>query len=60
MVPTPVGMPSNGVPWALPGMQRMVYLDVILSLLLENGLPSNDQVTKLGLVVCVGSDWGFG
>ena len=31
-------------------------LDVILSLLFGNGLPSNDQVTKLGLEVCVGSD----
>ena len=31
-------------------------LDVILSLLFGNGLPSNDQVTKLGPEVCVGSD----
>ena len=35
-------------------------LDIILSLLIWNGLPSKDQVTKLRPVVCVGSDWGFG
>ena len=47
-------------PWALSGMRKMVCLDVILSLLFKNGLLSNDQVTKLGLAVCVGSNWGFG
>ena len=47
-------------PKALPGMQGMVYLNVILSLLLGNGLPSKDQVAKLGPVICVGSSWGFG
>ena len=34
----------------------MMYLDVILPLLFEDGLPSNDQVTKLGPAVCMGSD----
>ena len=42
--------------WACSGW----CLDVILSLLFGNGLPSKDQVTKLGLAVCVGSNWGFG
>ena len=47
-------------PRALPGMQRMVYLDVTFPLLFGNGLPNNDQVTKLGPTICVGSDWGSG
>ena len=25
-----------------------------------NGLPSKDQVTKLGPAICAGSNWGFG
>ena len=45
---------------ALPGMQGMVCLNVILSLLLKNGLLSKDQVAKLGPAVCVGSGWDFG
>ena len=47
-------------PWALPDMRRMECLDIILSLLFGNGLPSKDQVTKLGPAVYVGSGWGFG
>ena len=35
-------------------------LNVILSLLLGNGLLSKDQVAKLGLAICVGSGCGFG
>ena len=41
-------------PKALPGMQGMVCLIVILSLLLGNGLSSKDQVAKLGPIICVG------
>ena len=52
--------PATVFPWALSDMQRMVCLDVIISLLFENGLSSKDQVKKLGLAVCEGSDWGFG
>ena len=52
-------MPDNGVSWALLGMLGMVGLDIILSLVFGNDLPSKDQVAKLGPVVCVGSDWGF-
>ena len=47
-------------PWVLLGMRRMVCLDVILSLLFGNGLPTKDQMTKLGPAVSVGSNWGFG
>ena len=60
LVLTQVGMPGNGVPWALPGMLWMVCSEVILSLLFANGLPSKGQVTKLGPAICVGSGWGFG
>ena len=52
--------PAAVFPKALPGMRRMVCLDVILFLLFGNGLPSKDQVTKLGPAICVGSNWGFG
>ena len=31
-------------------------MDVTFPLLFENGLPNNDQVTKLGHAVCVGLD----
>ena len=47
-------------PKALPSMQGMVCLNIILSLLLKNGLRSKDQVAKLGPAICVGSGWGFG
>ena len=52
--------PTAVFPWVRPNMRRMVYLDFIFSLLFRNGLSSNDQETKLGPAVCVGSDWGFG
>ena len=48
------------LPKALSGIQRMVCLNVIPYLLLGNSLPSKDQVAKLGPVVRVGLDWGFG
>ena len=48
------------LPKALSGMQGMECLNVILSLLLGNSLSSKDQVAKLGPVVCVVLDWGFG
>ena len=38
----------------------MVYLDIILSLVFRNDLPSKDQVAKLGLAVGVGLNWSFG
>ena len=47
-------------PKALPVMQGMVRLNVILSSLLKKGLSSKDQVGKLGPAVCVGSGWAFG
>ena len=58
--PLQLACPATVFPWALPGMQRMVCLDVILSLLFGNGLPSKDQVTRLRPAVYVGSDLGFG
>ena len=60
LVPTLVDMLVAILPKALPRMQGMVCLNVILSLLLENGLLSKDQVAKLELIVCVGLGWGFG
>ena len=48
-------MPDNGVSWALLGMLGMVGLDIILSLVFGNDLPSKGQVAKFGLAVCVGS-----
>ena len=53
-------MPGNGVSWALPSTLWMVYLDIILSLVFGNDLPSKDQVAKLEPAVGVGSDWSFG
>ena len=34
-------------------------LDIILSLVLGNDLPSKGQVAKFGLAVCMGLGWGF-
>ena len=53
-------MLDNGVSWALPSTLWMVYLDIILSLVFRNDLPSKDQVAKLGLAVGVGLNWSFG
>ena len=57
---SPFACPAVPRETSMPSMQRMVYLDVTFPLLFGNGLPNNDQVTKLGPTVCVGSDWGSG
>ena len=52
-------MPGIGVSLGAAGHAKDGVSGRYLSIIVRDGLPNNDQVTKLGPAVCVGSDWGF-